>query len=107
VARDESIVAFGLRGHIFRSTDGGGTWTAVKTRDRGGARGGDLAARRRHRRGGQRGYAPPEPRQTGRASLPCLQAGRQALARALPSKADSVLVLGEGGATEVPLRPAQ
>ena len=32
---------------------------------------------------------------------------RQALARALPSKADSVLVLGEGGVSEVSIRPAQ
>jgi photosystem II stability/assembly factor-like uncharacterized protein len=93
-------VGFGLRGHIFRSTDGGKTWTAVDNASKATLMGGAKLADGTLVLAGAAGTVLVS-RDNGLSFQPADTGGTRALAGATLGAPNQVLALGEGGARPV------
>ena len=97
------MLAFGLRGNLFRSEDGGTTWTAIPTGttallDAGARIDADTVVDRRASRASSSSAA------TAAAASSCSQQDdRKAIAAVVPSGDGALIVAGEGGVRRLPL----
>ncbi len=102
VANDGALVAFGLRGHIFRSTDKGKTWKPVENKFTTPLMGGDKLPDGALVIAGGSGTALVS-RDNGLTFQPLATGSTRAFSKAILGAPNSVLLLGEAGAREVPL----
>jgi photosystem II stability/assembly factor-like uncharacterized protein len=107
VAGDGSVVAFGLRGHIFRSTDKGRTWKPVDNASTAALMGGDRLPDGALVIAGGAGVALVS-RDNGQSFQPVPSGSTRAFGKAILGGPDQVLLLGEAGVREVavPSSPA-
>ena len=100
--RGDGLLAFGLRGHLFRSADAGETWHAARVAHH---RHADRRRRhqrpaRRHRRAGRRAAGVGRRRRDFTLTQ---QDDRKGLSALLPGPAGAVIVAGEGGVRTIRL----
>jgi photosystem II stability/assembly factor-like uncharacterized protein len=102
VANDGGIVAFGMRGKIFRSADKGKTWKAIENPSVAALIGGDKLPDGALVVAGSAGTALVS-RDNGQTFVPLTTGTTRAFAKAILGAPNSVLLLGEVGARELPL----
>jgi photosystem II stability/assembly factor-like uncharacterized protein len=102
VANDGAIVAFGMRGKIFRSADKGKTWKAIENPSVAALIGGDKLPDGALVIAGSAGTALVS-RDNGQTFVPVATGTTRAFAKAILGAPNTVLLLGEIGAREIPL----
>ena len=102
VAEDGSLVAFGLRGRIFRTTDGGKTWKAVDNASVATLMGGTRLPDGTIVLAGAGGTVLIS-RDNGQSFVPLVTGVTKAYAKPILGGANTVILLGETGASQVTL----
>lgn len=106
VADDGAVVAFGLRGRIFRSTDSGKTWKAIDNPSVATLMGGSKLPDGALAIAGAGGTVLVS-RDNGQSFVPAETGSTKAFAKVLVGGANTVIVIGETGAREMPLPSAK
>jgi len=102
VTDDGAVVAFGMRGRIYRSIDKGKTWKQVDNPSTATLIGGEKLPDGAIVLAGSAGTALVS-RDQGRSFVPIRTGTTKAFAKPIVGTDNSLLLLGEGGAREVPL----
>jgi photosystem II stability/assembly factor-like uncharacterized protein len=105
VAADGAIVAYGLRGRILRSADGGKTWKQLENPSVATLMGGTRLADGTIVLAGAAGTALAS-RDNGQTFQPVPTGTTRVLSKPVAGGADAVLFLGEAGPRSVPLAAA-
>jgi photosystem II stability/assembly factor-like uncharacterized protein len=106
VTDDGAVVAFGMRGRIYRSTDKGKTWKQIDNPSSATLIGGDKLPDGALVIAGSAGTVLVS-RDNGRSFVPVATGTTKAFAKPIVGAPDTVLLLGEAGAREVPLPMAR
>ena len=105
VADDGAVVAFGMRGRIYRSADKGKSWKQVDNASTATLIGGKKLPDGAIVIAGSAGTALVS-RDNGQSFVPIVTGTTKAFAKPILGAANTVLLLGEAGAREVPLPSA-
>ena len=105
LADGPALLVFGLRGHLFRSTDGGAGWTLIETRERSALVGGSIGPGGRLSIVAQDG-AVLQSSDQGRHFMPVAVRRPMPLAGVAEDKGGQLVVVGFDGVRRLPLADA-